>query len=307
MSTSHPTPLHWTFLGLLSLAWGIAFLLIAVALEGFGPLTVVAIRLWVGMVTLYLIMHWQGHSLPPWGPWWWRFALLGLSGNILPFSLISWAEVHISSAQAGLLLALMPISTLVLAHYFVPGDRFTKGKVAGILLGLLGVGILFGDDLGGDNGLWATLAQSAILVATLSYAVNAVYAKRLPAIDPLVMSTGSLLFASIVALVLCLLLEFDQITGGLPGWYDRSLWAALALGVAPTGLATWMYFKVIGDCGPSFLALTNYLIPCVAFAAGVLLLGEQASINQFIGLAVILLGIAMTQRLAPNKASPNAR
>jgi drug/metabolite transporter (DMT)-like permease len=78
-----------------------------------------------------------------------------------------------------------------------------------------------------------------------------------------------------------------------------SLLATLLLGVASTGLATWMYFVVVTDCGPAFLSIINYIIPAIALAAGVIFLGESAAPSQFLGLVFILIGIAMTQNRGP--------
>ncbi len=287
-----PRLIHWSLLGFLSIAWGFAFYLIAVALGSFGPLTLVAIRLLVGTLTLYLLMRWQGFRLPPPGRWWPRFTLLAITGNALPFTLIAWAETRISSAQVGLLMALMPISTMALSHYFVPGDAFTRSKLIGVVLGFAGVAVLVGGDLVGGYDTAALVAQGAVLIATLSYAINSVYTKRVPAINVLVMAVGALLVASLIILPLALYLETPDFRSAAP----TDALAALALGVVSTGLATWAYFRVISDCGPSFLSLINYIIPAIAFAAGVFFLGESASAAQFVGLAVVLLGIGLTQR-----------
>ena len=290
-----PTLMHWSLLGFLSIAWGFAFYLIAVALDSFGPLTIVAIRLAVGTATLYLVMRWQGHRLPPLGPWWPRFTVLAVFGNALPFTLIAWAETRISSAQAGLLMALMPISTMALSHFFVAGDQMGRSRLAGVLLGFVGVAVLVGGDvLGGSLGaeVWA---QIVVLIATLCYAVNTVYAKRLPDLDAVVMGVGALLVGSLIILPFSLYLEAPDLAGAQ--WLDTL--AAVALGVVSTGLATWAYFRVVADCGPSFLSLINYIIPAIAFAAGVFFLGESASVAQFIGLAVVLVGIGLAQRRGP--------
>ena len=135
------------------------------------------------------------------------------------------------------------------------------------------------------------LAQLAVLAATLSYAVNSVYTKRLPPINTLVVSTGSLIAGTVVLLPLMLLVDRPwTLQPEADAWI-----AAIALGVFATGLATWVYFKVVSDCGPSFLSIINYLIPAIAFAAGILFLGETAKATQFIGLVVILGGIALSQ------------
>jgi len=290
-----PHLIHWTMLGFLSLAWGFAFYLIAVGLESFSPLTVVNIRLIVGAATLYMIMRWQGYSLPPPGRWWARFALLAISGNLIPFILISWAETHISSAQAGLLMALMPISTMVLSHFFVHGDALTPRRLVGVLLGFIGVSVLVGGDALSGMGGTTLIAQIAVLVATLAYATNAVYTKRMPAINTLVVATGSLIIGALMLLPFTLYIEQPSLTQAS----TQSLLATGLLGVVSTGLATWVFFRVVTDCGPAFLSIINYIIPAIAFAAGVLFLGEPAAPSQFLGLVFVLAGIAMTQNRGP--------
>ncbi|MBP6682853.1 MAG: DMT family transporter, partial [Halioglobus sp.] len=173
-----PRPVDWLMLGFLCLAWGLAFLLTAVGLELFPPLTLVTVRLIIGAAVLYLIMRWQGYRLPREGHWWLRFAALTLLGNLIPFTLIPLAQQHIASGQAGLLMALVPISTMVLAHYFVAHERLTAQRVIGVTAGFVGVAILVGGDaLAGFGGVGLS-AQLAVIAATFSYAVNNVYSKR---------------------------------------------------------------------------------------------------------------------------------
>ncbi|MFT4520054.1 MAG: drug/metabolite transporter (DMT)-like permease [Halioglobus sp.] len=286
-----PRPIHWALLGFLSIAWGCAFFLIAVGLESLTPLTLVSVRLAVGALTLYIIMRFQGYSLPPPGPWWPRFALLALMGNILPFSLISWAETRITSAQAGLLMALMPISTMLLSHYFIQGDTLTPRRLAGVALGFTGVVVLVGGDVFSGMGGGTLIAQLAVLTATVAYAINTVYTKRLPNIETLVLATGSLLVATVILLPVALYIEQPN----LAQVSARSLFAIVALGTVSTALATWVYFRVVNDCGPSFLSIINYIIPAIAFTAGVMFLGEETVPSQFLGLVIVLAGISMTQ------------
>lgn len=282
---------HWLLLAYLSVFWGLAFYLIAVALRGFPPLTIVWLRLAVGACILYPCMRWQGGRLPTQGRWWLRFLLLSLCGNLLPFSLIAWSETRISSGQAGLLMALMPLSTVLLAHVYIAHEQLTRRRLLGIVLGFVGVAILVGTEVLKGLGGAQLVAQLAVLAATFSYAVNSVYTKRLPAIDTLVVATGSLIAGT--ALLSPMVLLIDKPWTLAP---QADAWlAAVALGVFATGLATWVYFKVVADCGPNFLSIINYLIPAIAFGAGIAFLGESAQPYQFIGLLVIFGGIALSQ------------
>lgn len=295
-----PRGIHWALLGYLCLAWGFAFLLIAIALPSFPPLTLVALRLGLGALILYLIMRWQGLALPTDRRWWFRFSLLSILGNLIPFTLISWAEVHITSGQAGLLMALMPISTMVLAHFFVAHEQLTPRRVLGILAGFAGVVVLVGGDALAGLGGASLIAQLAVIAATFAYAVNSVYTKRLPPINGLVAATGSLIVGTLIMLPFSLLLEQAWLLQPSAGaWL-----AAIALGLLSTGLATWVYFIVVSDCGPGFLSLCNYIIPALSFAAGALLLGEPVSGWQFLGLVVICGGIAVSQPRQTSRQSP---
>jgi drug/metabolite transporter (DMT)-like permease len=287
-------------LGYLCLAWGFAFLLIAIALPSFPPLTLVALRLGLGALILYLIMRWQGLALPTDRRWWLHFSLLSILGNLIPFTLISWAEVHITSGQAGLLMALMPISTMVLAHFFVAHEQLTPRRVLGILAGFAGVVVLVGGDALAGLGGTSLVAQLAVIAATFAYAVNSVYTKRLPPINGLVAATGSLIVGTLIMLPLSVVLEQAWLLQPSAGaWL-----AAIALGLLSTGLATWVYFIVVSDCGPGFLSLCNYIIPALSFAAGALLLGEPVSGWQFLGLVVICGGIAVSQPRQTSRQSP---
>jgi len=290
-----PRAIDWLMLGCLCLAWGFAFLLTAVGLEVFPPLTLVTIRLMVGAFVLFLIMRWQGHHLPRAGRWWLRFAALTLLGNLVPFTLISLAQQHIASGQAGLLMALVPISTMVLAHHFVEHERLTPQRVIGVMAGFAGVTVLVGGDALAGFGGASLPAQLAVVAATFSYAVNNVYTKRLPAQSGLVTATGSLIVGALLILPFSLVIEQPwqlPISAG-------PLLATIALGVFSTGLATWVFFVVVSNCGPNFLSLINYIIPALAFAAGALLLGEPVNSWQFLGLAAICSGIAISQRRRP--------
>jgi len=286
-----PGPRHWILLGFLSLGWGFSFLLIAVALVSFPPLTLVALRLLLGAAALYGIMRWQGLQLPASGRWWLLFMGLSITGNLIPFTLITWAEVHIPSGQAGLLMALVPISTLVLAHFFVAHEQITGRRLAGVVMGFCGVVVLVGADALRGLGGPALVAQLAVVAATFSYAVNNIFAKRLPPLNGLAIATGTLLAGGMMLLPAALWLEQPwQLAVARNAWL-----ATAALGILSTGLATWMYFIVVTQVGPNFVSLINYMIPLLSFAAGALLLDEPVHGRQFAGLIAVCIGIALCQ------------
>ena len=283
---------YWTLLGYLVLVWGFAFALIAVALESFHPLFIVWCRLWMGALIVWCVWRWRHQRWRLGREWWPRLTLLSLTGNIIPFSLIAWAEQSVPSAEVGILMALMPIATLLLAHWLLEHEPLTRRRFAGVVVGFAGVALLVGDDLfsAGASGQWP--GQVAALLATVSYAFNGVYAKRLPAQEPVALSVGTLGIGSILLAVPALWAQFAG-----PG-FDVTVGATsvlIVLGVMATGVATWCYFVVVTQRGPGFLSTINYLIPAVAFAAGTLFLAEPWGWEHLIALAMILAGVGLIQ------------
>lgn len=259
--------------------------------------TLVAARLILGAVILLVILFMRGARLPPFGRVWGYYTILALLGNCIPFTSITWGQQRTDSALAGILMAVMPLATMVLAHFFVKGEHMTRYRVIGFILGFAGIVVLMGPsalDTVSSIGTasLATLSQLAILFGALCYAGNSVLTRILArGDDVLVASTAMLLIASVIALPVALLVDRQ--------WQMQasaaSLWAILWLGVGPTAIATVVYFKLIASAGPTFMSLVNYMSPAVAVFLGVALLGETPGLHAYIALALILLGIAISQ------------
>ena len=286
-----PALRHWALLFYLVIFWGFAFGLIAIGLEGFHPVTVVWARLGLGAVVMWVVLLFRSGELPGQPIWLWRMAALSMLGNLLPFSLIAWAEQSVPSGEAGMLMALMPITTLIMGHYFLSHEKLTVPRVLGVVLGLAGVSLILGDDLwqtGSPERLWG---QLAILVATIAYAANGIYTKRLPAIDPVTVTAGSLTVGTVLLTPWMLYFQGPVEIGS----HLEAVGAVFLLGVFATGVATWVYFIVVLEVGPGFLSTINYLIPGMALLFGIVVLAEPAGLLQLAALALILLGVWLIQ------------
>lgn len=289
---SQPIYKHWALLGYLILVWGFAFALIAVALESFHPVFIVWCRLWMGAVVVWGVWRWRGRAWSMGREWWPRLTLLSFTGNIIPFSLIAWAEQSVPSAEVGILMALMPIATLLLAHWLLEHEPLTWRRSVGVVMGFVGVGLLVGDDLlsRGASGQWP--GQLATLLATVSYAFNGVYAKRIPSGHPVDLALGTLVVGG---LLLAGPAVWLQLSGPGLAVTASAVGVLAILGVMATGVATWCYFVVVTERGPGFLSTINYLIPAVAFAAGTVLLGEPWGWEHLLALLFILVGVRLIQ------------
>ena len=284
----------WALLAALVAMWGSGYMFIKLGVATVPPATLVASRLALGAAILYAVMRSRGLALPRSGRRWLQLAALAIVGNNAPFYLITWGQQFIDSALTGVLLAIMPLATLLLAHFYVAGERLTVYRGLGYALGFAGIVVLMGPAAmaGLDGSLRVLVAQAAVLAGALCYAASTVMARRLIAADFLVASTAVLIVASVVSLPLALVLDRPwEISPGA-----GSIAAIVWLGIGPTALATLLYFTLIASAGPTFMSLVNYLAPMVALLAGVALLGEQPGTSAVAGLGLILLGIALSRR-----------
>jgi drug/metabolite transporter (DMT)-like permease len=257
------------------------------------PATVVAGRLIIGALILVAVVYALGKRLPKPGRIWVPYVVLALLGNCVPFYLIAWGQLTVDSALAGILMAAMPLVTLVLAHFLVQGEHMTRNRSGGFVVGFCGIVLLIGPAAmaGFGGSALQVVSQIAILCGAFCYAGNSVLARIMLKSDVLVTSAATLLVASVVMLPLALVL--DRPWGVNPDF--TAVASIFWLGIGPTAFATLCYYKLIGSAGPTFMSLVNYLSPGVAVLLGVTLLGEHPGIEAYAGLALILCGIALSQ------------
>lgn len=282
----------WFTLFALTVFWGTSFLFIELALEAFPPAVLVAGRIALGAVAL-LVFAWLGglrFRCPPrvWAIW----GVIAILGVLLPMRLVAWGQQFIGSAEAGVLMAVSPLFVYTLGHFFLPGERLTPWRLGGFVLGFLGVVGVIGPgaflDWSGNQHLLGALAAVG---AALSYSVNSVLARRLAPQNPMALATGMMLLATVFALPDGLL-DLGQVN-----WPPSPMaWVALAiLGLICSGFASVLYFRLIQGPGPGFTTLVTYLVPAWAVLAGALVLQEALSERVYLGLGLILGGIALSE------------
>lgn len=281
---------HLALLFLLSSIWGSSFMAIKIGIETIPPLTLAAARVMLAALVLWGFARLQGLVLPRGRRIWLYCFLLGVIGNGLPFALINWGEQRIDSGLAAILMAVMPLATVVLAHFFTVGDRMTPAKLAGVVIGFFGVVVLVGPEavkgVGGD--VWRQLAVS---LGAVSYAIAAILARNMPPAPLIARSAAVMIVASVVMAPLAMVLEAPWTLA--PS--QEAMWAAVYLGLMPTALATIILFHLLVKRNASFIAPINYLIPVFGVIWGVVALGEAVSPRAVTALGVILAGMAIAQ------------
>lgn len=294
----------WAILLTLSVIWGGSFFFIEIAIRTVQPLTLVLIRVAIAAAFLwaFLLARRQRLPMPPGAAL--AFLVLALLNNVIPFVLFAWAQEAIDGGLASILNATTPIWGVLVAHLFTSDEKATPAKVLGVLLGFGGVAVMLGTDLLGDVGL-GIWAQLACLVATLSYALAGVYARRFRrmGVSPVAVSTGQLSASALVMLPLVLVLE--------PPWIVSApapeAWAALiALAFLCTSLAYILYFRLLASAGATNSLLVTFLIPISAILLGTLILGERLEPRHFAGMALIGAGLAAIDGRLFSRRAPRA-
>ena len=285
----------WILLASLILLWSTSFIFIEITLESFTPIGIVTVRMLLGAAVLSGVLIYKKQRLPTDLTSWLVLLAFAIFGTMLPFYLIALGQQSITSGMAGLLMAVMPLATMILAHYFVPDETLNRYKLIGFVMGITSVAIvLYPAASSGENTVMGILI---VLMASLSYGLNSILVRRLPSFEPVVAGAGTLIVASLVMTPIWLL-------EGIP--WGQSInpsawWALLWLGIVQTGIAMIIYFAIIGRAGPTFLANINYVIPVLAYFAGAVLLGEVIEFSGIAALALIISGVAVTRYMPKPK------
>jgi len=212
--------------------------------------------------------------------------LIGFTSNSLPFTLISWGEESISSGLASIMIAVMPLATVVLAHFFIVGERMTPMRAIGIGTGFCGIIILVGPEamkgLGGN--IWRQLAVAG---GAISYAVSAILTRNMPPAPLLGRAVLVLVCASIQMVPAAMIVEQPWVLTPSPD----ALWATVYLGILPTAVATLIYFYIIALRGAGFFSFINFLIPIMGVIWGAVFLGEEVTMQAVVALMIILGGL----------------
>lgn len=273
----------------LAAIWGSSFMFIKLAVADIPPLTIAAMRIVIAAAVLIVVGRMRGLRLPRGRRVWMLFVVLAITGNAGPFFLISWGESHIDSAMAAILIAFVPLSTVILAHFMTRDERLTWPKALGVGLGLFGIVILLGgvgtDQLAGDH-----IAQGAILLAAVSYAFASLIARRLPPMPSLATAMAVVICAVGIAVPLSLIVDrpWELAPSAL------SMISVVYLGVASTAMGTLILYYLIRRTGATFVSFNNYLAPLYGAVLGVGVLGEILTWGIAVGLALILLGVSLS-------------
>jgi drug/metabolite transporter (DMT)-like permease len=288
------------FIGL-ALIWGGSFLAIKVTVQDMSPTALLLFRSVSGFVALALIVlalrkplfgsGWRGRLI--------GFAIMAVTNAVIPWVAIGWGEQHISSGLASILNSTTTLWTAVLIYWVMPTERPSIINYVGVLVGFAGVVVLVYPELAAHGISGDVLGALAVVVASLSYAVNALYQRRkMRDVSIFEISGGQLAAGVLFAIPLA--------APSLPSihFHVLSLAAVIALGAIGTGVAYTLYYYVMNTLGAVRAAGVTYVVPVTAVFWGALLLHENVSASVVAGMIVILAGIVLVNLRREPRGEP---
>jgi drug/metabolite transporter (DMT)-like permease len=281
-------------IALLALIWGSAFLWIKLADRGFSPVEVTLARLALGAAVLFAIVLARREKLPRSTRLWVHIAVAALFANAVPYLLFAVAEQTVDSSTAGIINATTPLWTVVLALAVRHQKSVTSWQAAGLIVGFAGALLIF-TPWHSASGL-ISAGGLECLAASISYAVSYIYMDRFLAqrgIGSVLLSACQLLAASVM-LAIALAVTGVQ----TPHVTVENVAAIAVLGIVGTGFAYVLNYQIITSEGATVASTVTYLLPVVAIMLGVLVLGESVTVAVLVGIALVLIGVALTRRKA---------
>jgi drug/metabolite transporter (DMT)-like permease len=287
----------------LCLIWGSTWLFIKIGLTDLPPLTFAGIRFVIASIILFAIIWLRRLQLPKHRSDWWLLTLTGFLSFSLNYGLLFWGEQYISSGLAALLQATIPAFGLVIAHFYLPDERMTVAKIAGIVLGVTGVGIVFSNQLAVAGGLALAGCVALVLSSFFVAYSNVLIKARGKALDPAIISAGQMVFGLIPLLLIGIPLE------GNPFNFRWTLMAILSLfylALVGSVIAFLLYYWLMRNMDVTKSMLIALVTPVVAVVLGMFVLGEELTWRTIVGGVMIMSGIGMivAQRIRPPAHPP---
>ena len=276
---------------LLAAVWGASFLFMRMGAPEFGAIALVQLRMLIAALFLLpiLMMRVGLDELP--GNWK-HLTMLGFYNSAIPFWLLTYSTMFVTAGFSSVINATAPLWGALVAWVWL-SERLSKPAIVGLSLGFIGVAVLSMDkeSLAVDG---APLAVAAAVLGAFFYGIGANYARRYTSqLNSLSVATGTMLFPALFLLPLT-----------IADWPDTlpstEAWIALfAMGIASTGFAYILYFRLIANVGPTRAITVAYLIPVFAVFWGAVIIDEVVTTLMIVGCLIIFVGTALVTGVLP--------
>ena len=290
-----PNFTDYSLLVFLGVIWASAFFNIKIATDSFGPITIAFVRVLLGSIPLIILCLYKNIKIEVFSKDWPWFATIGFVNMVFPFFLIAYGVKEVQSNLAAILMSTSPLTSTLLAHFFLKEEKINILKVTGVLIGFSGIVYLFSDNfLINENNIFSALC---ILIGSLGYVVGGILTYKISNKKNENVTASILIWATIILLPICFYFE-------KPWNYSPSLTSVVSityLGVIATGLAWVLRFKVLKENGLVFQSQVAYLIPIFAVILGYVFLNELITFKVIIALIAIVIGIFIVKKSTSSK------
>jgi len=268
--------------------WGSTWLVIKVGLEYIPPLISAGLRFLVAAAILWGIIKFRGITIPMHAQARWFYLGVTLASFSIPFALVYWGEGRISSGLTAILFAVYPFCVAIFSALMLKSEKLTVPKIAGIILGFLGIVVIFGNDVSFGNNIDSLLGMGAVVLSAVLQGFSAIIIKKYGHdISPFVVSFVPMLVSAFLLLVSGVVLE-DMMS---IQFNSVSIFSIIFLALFGSVTTFVSYFWLIKRVEVVYLSLTSFITPIIATVLGIIILHEQVSSQLFAGAALVLVGI----------------
>lgn len=289
---------QWSLLLFVAFVWATSFTAMEIGLTEVNPNSVIFWRMWPAALLTLTVVVCMGYKFPRDIKFWFLAAITGGVSHSLPFVLIVSGQQYIEAGLASIFNSALPISTAILAHFFVRHETLNGFKVIGLILGFLGIAIIFGKDSLQEFDL-RSLGQVMVLIATVCYALGLIFGKTLLAtakslsfsdgstVHPFVICASCMVWGAIWMFPMVYLID-----GELQVPQTTAVWGPLMfMSIFGTGFAYIAYYHLLSKVETTKVAMVTFIIPPIAILVGWAVLGEILAPNMYLGMFIIFLGL----------------
>jgi drug/metabolite transporter (DMT)-like permease len=275
---------------ILCLIWGTTWIFIKIGLEDLPPISFAAARFLLSLFLLFIIIKIQNIPFPKTKREWWLLALTGIMQFSVNYSLVFWSEQYISSGLAAVLQAMITVFGLALAWIHLPSERITWIKICAVFLGIVGVGVIFNDQLQVRN-VMAFAGCVAIVFGAYSAAHASILIKaKGGGIHPAAMVFCQMLCGILPVIIYALINEGNPLE---LNWTNRAIICVLYLAIFGTIAAFWLYYWLLSKIESTKAMMISLVTPLIAVIIGAIFLDEKLPPQTFFGGVLILASIGL--------------
>jgi drug/metabolite transporter (DMT)-like permease len=273
---------------LICLLWGSSWAAVKIGIETIPPLLSLGFRFTLAGIVLGFIMLWKHRAIPQTKKFWLLVVIMVLTSFTVPFVLIYWGQLRVDSGLASVLFATYPFWVAVVSHFLLPHEKITPVRILGIVIGFLGILIIF-------NKGFAQVATStfygmaAIIAGAIIQAFGLVFLRRLGEdAHPVTLNFCSMSLSALILFSASVLFEdYTNVSFNV-----QTLGAILYLSIFCTVTTFVIYFWLVKHIEAVILSLSAFITPVIAVALGVIVMGETITHGVYIGSALVLIGVA---------------